>query len=82
MAGQTTPGFPRKSVMTQASRTPTATATVATNRPTAAASKPTREQIAARAQEIYLRRCRTRESGDAVSDWLKAESELTAANRR
>ncbi len=36
----------------------------------------TRQQVAARAYEIYLRRCRTRQAGDAVSDWLAAETEL------
>ena len=44
--------------------------------------KVTREQIAARAQQIYARRCRTRAPGDAVSDWLEAEAELTASTRQ
>ena len=44
--------------------------------------RPTWEQIAARAEEIYKQRCRTRQPGDAVSDWLKAEAELNAVPRR
>ncbi len=40
----------------------------------------TREQIAARAYEIYTRRCHARQSGDAVSDWLTAETELRSGN--
>jgi hypothetical protein len=50
--------------------------------PTLGGGKPTREQIAARAQEIYSHRCRTHEPGNAVSDWLKAEVELAAAAGR
>ncbi len=36
----------------------------------------TRAQVAARAFEIFKRRCQNRQPGDAVSDWLTAEAEL------
>ena len=49
---------------------------------TAVLTNPTREQIAARAYEIYCERNRAGRSGDAKSDWVAAEAQLRArANR-
>jgi hypothetical protein len=40
-------------------------------------AKPSSEQIRARAYQIYAERAAKGVPGDAASDWLKAESELT-----
>ena len=43
-------------------------------------SKPTQDQIAARAYEIYLERGAT--PGDPMQDWLRAERELAAPQKK
>jgi hypothetical protein len=51
-----------------------------TNRGKKPTERPTLEklqsEIAARANEIYLRRIGSNESGDQLSDWLHAESDI------
>lgn len=37
------------------------------------------DRVRHRAYELYLERCRNAESGDALSDWVTAEQELTEA---
>ena len=43
------------------------------------ALKPYAEQVRSRAYEIYCERCEDGRSGDAVSDWVTAERELTTS---
>ena len=38
-------------------------------------------EIQKRAREIFLKRQETKEPGDALSDWLKAEKEIKAKYR-
>lgn len=54
------------------SKTKGASAKAANTKP----KEPTREEIAARAYDLYLRRGQT--PGDPVEDWLQAERELRA----